>query len=268
MRTRSPSLPAHGADGLALLDKISSHNKSFGEMKIGGDQALTVIDEDQATFEMQSGLGESHQSSGRSAHHSPHGRREINPKMGTLWLAIEYALAAEARRAPRALDRHDEAAPERIQIGDAVEALGLAHALRGDPGQQDGVDWRDLIGWQAVDTLNVEGSGHDRRLMAGGSVCGGHRDPHHRRRVTVEADDEPPLGRGRADDLAIDVERGVRRGSAKGVAALNELARQRQTGRCGPGRRRQTAGGEARQELAAVQAIFSCQRFSASAGVA
>jgi hypothetical protein len=63
------------------------------------------------------------------------------------------------------------------------------------------------------------------------------------RGVTVEADHEPAVGRGQADDLAVNVEGGAGRGAADRVAALDELPREGEARRGGSGGGRQTADG-------------------------
>ena len=243
VRTGGPALLADRRDQLALTHGISSRNKHFRQVQIGRDQALTMVDQDQSALEMQARFGEGDHSGGGGANGRPDRGRQINPKMGTLWLAVEYALPAEARRTARALDRQDETALEGVQIGQAGKACGLALALGDEAGQKDGILGRDLIGRQAVDALDVEGPGRDDRFVGGRAVGGGHGDMDEWRGVAVEADHEPAVGRGQADDLAVNVDGGAVRGAAYGVAALRELTGQGEARRGGSGGGRQTADG-------------------------
>lgn len=202
-----------------------------------------MVDQDQSALEMQTRFGEGDHTGGGGANGGPDRGRQINPKMGTLWLAIEYALAAEARGTARALDRQDEAALEGVQVGQAGETGGLALTLGDEAGQKDRILGRHLVGRQAVDALNVEGSRRDDRLVGGRAVGRGHGYVDQGRGVAVEADHEPAVGRGEADHLAVDVDGGARRGAADGVAALRELAGQGEAWRGGLGGGRQTADG-------------------------
>jgi hypothetical protein len=121
-----------------------------------------------------------------------------------------------------------------------AKPTALRASLGGDAGQQGGVAGRDLVVGQAVDALDVEGSGRDGRLVAGRAVGCLDRDQGRRRGVAVEADHEPAVGRGLGRRRAVQQNRGARRGAADDHAALHETAGQDQARRGGAGE-----GGEA-----------------------
>lgn len=242
-------------------------------MKIGGDQSLSVVDQNEAALEVQARFGKGHLSARRRSNRCPDRGGQINPKMGTPGLAIEDALASEPRRAPGPDHRHDEAIPESVQVRETAEALRLAFALGGDAGEEERVCRRDLVCRQTIDLLDIKITGGDGQGLAGGTVWRGDGQDLGERGVAVETEEKPAVGRGHADNLAVQIKGSERCRPTYGVATLDEPARQiERRGRCGnwgakPDQSR-AAKGQARQKRPAVQAEVSCQRFRASAGLA
>ena len=185
-----------------------------------------MVDQNEAAFEMQACLGKAHLSARRRSNRRPDRGGQINPKMGTPGFAIEDALAAEPRRAPGPDHRHDEAIPESVQVRETAEALRLAFALGGDAGQQERVFRRDLVGRQTIDLLDIKIAGGDGQGLAGGTVWRGDGQDLGERGVAVETEEKPAIGRGHADNLAVQIKGGEGCRLPNGKTTLNEPARQ------------------------------------------
>lgn len=244
-----PGGPASGtdlADLLAPFDPLARAADDLRLVQVDADQALAVVDHDEAALEMHAARRHADHTTGGAEDGRALGRRQVRAVVRALGLAVEDALAAEPPGAAPTLggQRHGEAAAEVLGVDAAGQGGLLDGVLFLQPGQQGRIAGADLVFRQARDALDVEVARGDGEDMAGRAAGAGDPQGAAGGGVTVEADDEQAAGAGAADGLLVQPDVGARRGAAEGEAALAPDAaqlerRRRGQRRAGNGRRGQ-----------------------------
>ena len=116
MWTGGPAGHAHPADRLSAAQVLACDDVDAGLVKIGREQPLAVVDQDQAALEMQPWLGQGDASGGGGPDHRPLRCRQIDAVVRPRGRTIEDALAAPAAGDPEALQRPVEAVAEVIGV--------------------------------------------------------------------------------------------------------------------------------------------------------